>query len=703
MTHFIFGIHCHQPVGNFDFVFEQAHNRSYLPFLQILNEYPSIKCAIHYSGILFDWIQKHEMKTFDLIGNLANRGQVEMMTGGYYEPILSTIPLEDRLGQIKTQSEFIEKEFGQTPRGLWLTERIWEPHLAQSLCESGVDYITVDDSHLKQSGIAQEDLYHYFITEELGYPVRVFPISEKLRYLIPFQDARETVDFLRSIHEKKQNEIVVLADDGEKFGDWPGTYEWVYDKGWLRNFFELLIENGDWIETNSFSEIIDRYSPRDKVYMATASYEEMMGWALPTPMALDYKRNRKTALDNPGLEQFFRGGFWRNFLSKYPESNRMYSKMQWVSRKVNALRDGEVKDKILRELWQGQCNCAYWHGEFGGLYLSHLRSAIYKHLITAERLMDEGSGGYSPSVSMVDYNSDGYNEILVSNKKISAYFSVRGGQMIELDLKARSFNLLDCFTRKEEHYHHILTATSSKAKPDSPSEEGIDSIHDIEKKREKDIEKKLIYDLYDRHGFIDHFFDETTGLDSFSDCTYKEIGDFIHGVYLCETEMIDHDVRVRFSRDGFVEISGEKEKVGIVKSLTIQDGEIMAHYSITNKSLKDMKLTFAVEFNFNVLAGDAPDRYYFSNQELDDVKAKSQGVTENVSLFGLRDDYQKLSVSLEFPEPVDLWRFPVETISQSVDSYELIYQSSCMVPKWSFQVKPEEQYDIRFKISVNEV
>ena len=58
-VNFLFGIHNHQPVGNFDFIFEDAYQKSYLPFLESLENHPKIRIAQHYSGILLDWIKEN--------------------------------------------------------------------------------------------------------------------------------------------------------------------------------------------------------------------------------------------------------------------------------------------------------------------------------------------------------------------------------------------------------------------------------------------------------------------------------------------------------------------------------------------------------------------------------------------------------------------------------------------------------------------
>ncbi len=121
------------------------------------------------------------------------------MTGGFYEPILPIIPDDDKIGQINMESDFIKKNFLTKPRGLWLTERVWEPHLAKQLNLAKVEYITVDDYHFISAGSEEKDLLGYYVTEEEGYTLNVFPISKQLRYLVPFRMPQETMDYLKSI------------------------------------------------------------------------------------------------------------------------------------------------------------------------------------------------------------------------------------------------------------------------------------------------------------------------------------------------------------------------------------------------------------------------------------------------------------------------------------------------------------------------
>ena len=112
---------------------------------------------------------------------MINADRLELLTGGYYEPILPALPDADKTGQIKKLSGFIEDRFDVKPRGLWLTERVWEPQLPRVLAESDIDYTVIDDTHFQSAGILPEKLTGYYSTEEQGSVIKIFPIHKRIR------------------------------------------------------------------------------------------------------------------------------------------------------------------------------------------------------------------------------------------------------------------------------------------------------------------------------------------------------------------------------------------------------------------------------------------------------------------------------------------------------------------------------------------
>ncbi len=258
----------------------------YRPFLERLAEREFLPFALHISGPLLEWLEAHESALLDRVGRLAADGRLELLLSGLYEPILAALPRQDRVEQIHWMRQAIERRFGVSATGLWLTERVWEPELAADLAQAGVRYALVDDRHFLVSGFARERLHTPFWTESDGKPVALFPIDEQLRYLIPFRPPADTVAYLRALRERGAP-LAVLADDGEKFGGWPGTKEWVYEHGWLAEFLEAmgaLIAAGE-IRLTTLATALAEVPSGGLAYLPTASYREMEGWALPPDAA----------------------------------------------------------------------------------------------------------------------------------------------------------------------------------------------------------------------------------------------------------------------------------------------------------------------------------------------------------------------------------------------------------------------------------
>jgi len=706
-VNFLFGIHNHQPVGNFDFVFSDAYNKSYLPFLKILENFPSIKIGLHFTGILIDWLKKNQPHLLTLVKKMVRRGQIEMMTGGYYEPILSIIPEEDRIGQIKMLTREVKSLFDYDARGMWLAERVWEPTLPTSLSRSGVQYTIIDDTHFKYAGLTDNQLIGYYITEDLGNSVILFPISKRLRYTIPFQDPEKTIEYLSSMATEDGQNIIVFADDGEKFGVWPNTYKHVYQDKWLERFFHLLEENSSWINSMHFSDAIRLFKPLGKIYLPTASYAEMMHWALfpDTFQAYeDFEHYLKSKDMYQEVHVFVRGGFWRNFLAKYTEVNNMHKKMLRVSKKLWQLSRTRRKraQPAFEKLWAGQCNCPYWHGVFGGLYLSHLRDAIYSNLIQAETMADELARVRTPRFELADLNVDGYEEVIVETKTYNAYFSLQnGGMLYELDYKPVAKNLLDTMTRRREGYHKKLDAAIVPG-GETPK---TTSIHDLILAKEPNLVSKLHFDFYERKSFIDHFLNDNTTLESFATAHYGENGDFVDQPYNVRSKRISRSTAVlNLQRNGKVWYQGKHESVRVEKKIEFSNnnGLITAYYTLINNGKNLLNLWFGVEFNFGLQAGHADDRYYYvPSGEIGDKYLDSIGELRDVRFIGLRDDWRKLDIQLEVNEKSMIWRFPIETISLSEAGFERVYQSSAVFPNWKIELKNKWQVVITLKFSTD--
>ena len=473
---FVFGLHLHQPVGNFDHVMADHVRDVYRPIIERTTAAGFFPLTLHVSGPLLEWLEEHDTAWLDMIGRLAADAKLELLLAGFDEPILASLPRPDRLEQIGRMREYLKRRFGVPASGLWLTERVWQPELTADLSEAGVEYALVDDRHFLVSGFQHDELHRPHHTESDGRRVGLLAIDERLRYLIPFRPPEETATYLRELHAQGHG-LAVLADDGEKFGGWPGTKDWVYGSGWLDSFLqtmETLTSAGE-IAISTGREAFRQVASGGLAYLGTASYREMEKWALP-PKAQRSLTQLEEELGPKDLEasaSFVRGGHWHHFLVKYPESNRMHKTMMAISTLSRTRGD---PPEARRAIGRAQCNDAYWHGVFGGLYLPHLRNAIWRQLAIAERVLRQGE---ALAYEEVDLDYDGYPELWIHSSQFSAVISPHRGGAIQVLTRFKDLvNFADVLTRRRESYHELPKHASHDH---ADGKGGTASIHDIER------------------------------------------------------------------------------------------------------------------------------------------------------------------------------------------------------------------------------
>jgi hypothetical protein len=631
---FVFGLHLHQPVGNFDHVFEQHVRDVYRPILERLSAHQFLPIVLHLSGPLLEWLEAHDSKYLDQLGRLVSDRRVELLLAGFYEPVLASLPRLDRVEQIQWMHDAIKRRFGFDARGLWLTERVWEPEVAADLAAAGVRYALVDDRHFLTSGFAREQLHAPFWTESDGKRVALFPIDERLRYLIPFRPPEETADYLRELRGAGHR-LAVLADDGEKFGGWPGTKEWVYDRGWLDRFLATiggLIERGE-VQLSTLTDALNEVPSGGIAYLPTASYREMEAWALPPDAALRLIRLERDLGDArvAGPDgALIRGAHWRNFLVKYTESNRMHKKMQALS---FLARERGNPPSVRRAIGRAQCNDAYWHGVFGGLYLPHLREAIWRNLARAERELRRGEG---ITAEVLDLDGDGHEEIWIHSDHFSAIVSPwRGGCIEEYTIFATEMNFANTLTRRREAYHE--TALEHRSDSANHGEGGAPSIHDIEEGLR--LEQRPPVDADDRALFVDRVLPQGLSYDQYASGDYWPTKSWARAACRFTVEQAEDAVELVCSFPG-----AEGAGASLTKRIRFaREGGLSVDYR-WDKSLGAPTDLFAVE----------------------------------LSLFG--------GPEVRADPPVERWTYPIETVAKSERGLDRTKQGDSLTLRWKMDV-----------------
>ena len=691
----IFGVHSHQPVGNLDEVFARALSEAYDPFLGALERHPSVTMVFHYSGCLLEWLDQHAPGHLDRLAALARAGQIEMLTGGFYEPILPLIPPGDRVGQIRLMTRYLKERFGAEARGMWLAERIWEPTLPGTLAEAGVDFTILDDYHFLAS-MDTDPVGGYYLTEDQGKVTRLFPISERLRYLIPFHEPAEAIQHLRQLGEAAgtsgRDVVAVIVDDGEKFGLWPGTQAWVYGAdgkpGWLETFLSLLEDNASWLKTTTFRHVMREVDPRGRVYLPPGSYMEMGGWSLPPRRGREFAAATQQAKERPEWERdrpFLRGGFFRNFLAKYPESFLMLRRAQLLSAEMDRVGKASEEaragrpDPPRRELWRAMCNCSYWHGIFGGLYLPHIRRSVGSHLCRARRLLDETTGAPEVRCLPVDVDADGRDEIEIHTPHLGLLVEpAAGGALSVVDLKKRDVPLGFTLTRRIEVYHADML---SAAEGTGHTEERR-SIHEIEAGASEEMKALVVADDRLRASAVDRFLAGGASAQDLARGLPRERGDFFDGRY--DVRAVESpgatgasSARVVLERTGRV----DGRPVTLTKTIAARDGRLELGWLFG--SPVPAGILFAVELNLALVESSGRLRLPAASGRGERVVALSDTVElPDVERLVIEDDHLGVVLRLEPLPSAAVWHYPVRTVSRSERGYEANYQGSALLIVW---------------------
>ncbi|MCK5450584.1 MAG: DUF1926 domain-containing protein, partial [Candidatus Omnitrophica bacterium] len=421
-------------------------------------------------------------------------------------------------------------------------------------------------------------------------------------------------------------------------------YKLVYTKGWLRKFFLLLKENSAWLETVTYSDLLDSAETKDVGEVPMSSYSEMMEWS---------------------------GGNFRNFLKKYPEAERMHSRMIGVSETISNIFLEDLTDEKYREaetakkeLFKAQSGCAYWHGAFGGVYLPHLREGVYKHLIRSQGIIDTFEAGNGKSICIVEHDSDkNETETAIRNNFMDVYFeSCGGGKIKELDHKVRGINLTNIISRSKEKYHKKLNRgyfkKIKKARCLAFKGETVD-IHDILGVKDRGLKKILFYDKKERTSFNTHLFTDSFSLrDMYRGRTGNNA--FLNGTYKSDIQVEGSVANAWFSKEDVIKKDRGKEfRVEVEKRVIVGTKPEIKFY---HKTVSQIEIQCAIEYNFLIWdkwSGKIPRH----------VKTDK---------FLLRDQYSGLGLEFSFNKKLNVFTYPIFTINESEMGLKKTFQGICL-------------------------
>ncbi|HSL76753.1 MAG TPA: alpha-amylase/4-alpha-glucanotransferase domain-containing protein [Candidatus Limnocylindrales bacterium] len=687
-------LHNHQPVGNFGWVFAEVFEKAYAPMVDALERHPQVRLSLHYTGPLLGWLIAERGDTVERLRALVERDQVEILGGGYFEPVLVALPERDRVGQLRRMGDELEALFGRRPRGAWLAERVWEPDLPTSLVAAGYDWTILDDAHFRAAAIPEDDLWGPYTTDDQGHLLRVFGTEQGLRYRIPFREVDDVIDYLRAHATEAGDRVGVMGDDGEKFGGWPTTWEHCWgERQWVERFFTALEANADWLSTTTPSAWLEDHAPVGRVYIPTGSYAEMGAWALPADEGLQFTRILHRAQEERLPEaRWLRGASWRNFQVKYREVNDLHKRMLSISDAVAAMPEEPDRGRALVHLYQGQSNDAYWHGLFGGVYISHMRLATWEHLIGAEDLAEAATGS-TVCAELRDIDLDGIHEVRLSDAgQVVTVDLAEGAGIGSWDIRSVRHALAAVLRRRPEAYHAQVRALDpggdgagegdGNDETDAPA-----SIHETVRAKETGLAERLVYDRYERRSGLIRVLPADVAAEDWAAAGTEDLGDLVDGAYTVDA--LEHG-RLVVRRETTI----GQARVAATKALSLGGDRraptLSIEIEIEHLGGPPLDARVGIEISLTMLGGGGNPAAWWDVGG-GRVAHDTSGSAAGISTVAQGNDDIGVSVSSTTSD-ADAWFAPIETVSNSEDGFERVYQGSGLLLSWPVHLEPGERW-----------
>lgn len=658
-------LHMHQPVGNLPEVVDRITREVYRPVMGVLEKHPGVTVNLHLSGCLLETFSARHPDLVQKIKDLVATGRVEMIGGGFYEPVLVEWSEEDRDGQLAKMGAWLKEKLGAEPIGVWLAEGVWGPSLCGALTRVGARYVPLDGSFFLQAGIVPAKLNGHYVTDQAGHLIHVMPTCPELARLLPHAPLDDLFGYLRRMANRAEDVTLTLAANLET---WPELASGT--AGYLEQLFTRLEESHGWIHTLTGRAQLERQSPKGRVALPPGIPADLGGWSLPGNARREFFRERAQLgqrYDAAKLLPFFRGGSWASYRVRYGEVNLMYRKNLHLGRRLRSKGSQPNVRSVQERLWRAQCSTGQWHGTRGGLHLPHLRESVWRELLSAEA---ELRGGQTEAeLQREDADADGQIEVLLGHPRLTFMVAPhQGGACLEFGLPEHGKNLADVLTRRDEETQGATT---------SP------------------------VDWYERHLFQDHLFARGTTVEQLAAGQCPELGDFILQPFqLRGMRQTGNRVTLEMQRDGGLYRMGTRQPCLLQKTYALDaaEGWVEVSYQITNTGPLPLEAVFATELNLNV-GSDQSERCGWKCGK--EIRPGREGWQKedggSVTLFS--SDGLEVRVA---PDHLPLiWAYPLLDAEKGPEGP--IRQGYCLLFGLHLDLKPGMKAAARLKVSTRKV
>ncbi len=523
--------------------FEHQYQSIFKKLLSFLYSHPRYKMSFSFSGPMFSWLEKKHPEFLQILGELVAKKQIELLGGGYYNPIFPLIFPIDRSGQIELLTSTIRKSTGKRPRGMAFETSAWDNSLINCLHSCGMEFIMLDSSLIpttKQFFLPQ-------ILNEQGKTIKLIPINRKFNPSILKEVSPEVYlnNLIKQIEKSTKNDAYSGKTNERILGlaFEPDLIEYLFNSGWLESFFNAIYTTFNKDLTLLLpTEFIHKTSIFVPSYIPAGIREDIARWSVKPYTIVDTKQEKSITVND--------------FLLTYPRNQALYNRMLYVSMLISQCHGDKARKKSAREaLWQAQNEDAYICTPDGIFANNMIRQNAYRSLTEAEKYI-RAADTFKESVTSYDYNNDGLIEYICRMDKYTACISKNAGAINELNIMHNTGNYADNLSRIEK----------------------FDKVDDN----------------YDRGFFVEHLFSK----DDFDD--YKKGLPAGNGVFsqtiFTESEFSPQKKEIKLK--GVGEFSSLKLPISLRKNYILNSNGFTVQYILKNEGPIAIKGNFVVESNF---------------------------------------------------------------------------------------------------------
>lgn len=132
--------------------------------------------------------------------------------------------------------------------------------------------------------------------------------------------------------------------------------------------------------------------------------------------------------------------------------------------------------------------------------------------------------------------------------------------------------------------------------------------------------------------------------------------------------------------------------------ITQEGFDITCDLKLRRKAPGTASICIGIETVINFLAPSAPDRYFEMHGQRFPLR---WGAVVPATDLRAVDEWQRVSVKFDAPRARDFWITPIETVSESEDGFERIYQGSQIMAVWPIELAAEAEWSGRLSLWVS--